>query len=59
MAPYGSLLTEISESTGGVYESVYSYSDIEDAANSVIVRLQAPLLKPVSIHWPQDAIWDL
>lgn len=57
MAPYGSLLTEISESTGGVYESVYSYSDIEDAANSVIVRLQAPLLKSVSIHWPQDAIW--
>lgn len=57
MAPYGSLLTEISESTGGVYESVYSYSDIEDAANSVIVRLQAPLLKSVSVHWPQDAIW--
>lgn len=57
MAPYGSLLTEISESTGGAYESVYSYSDIEDAANSVIVRLQAPLLKSVSVHWPQDAIW--
>lgn len=57
MAPYGSLLTEISESTGGVYKSVYNYSDIEDAANSVIVRLQAPLLKSVSVHWPQDAIW--
>lgn len=57
MAPYGSLLTEISESSGGVYESVYNYSDIEDAANSVIVRLQAPLLKSVSVHWPQDAIW--
>lgn len=57
MAPYGSLLNEISESTGGVYESVYCYSDIEDAANSVIARLQAPLLKSVSVHWPQDAIW--
>ena len=42
----------------GLYPKFTSqYTDQTVAANSVIVRLQAPLLKSVSIHWPQDAIW--
>lgn len=57
MAPYGSLLTKMAETTGGVYESVYSETGIEDAVDSVIARLRSPRMSEVKVRWPKDVIW--
>lgn len=57
MAPYGSLLTKMAETTGGVYASVYSETDIEEAVDSVISRLRAPRMSEVKVRWPKDVIW--
>lgn len=58
MAPYSNLLSEIAGATGGIYESVYNYTDIEGAVESVISRLRTPMLTSVKVHWPKDAIWN-
>lgn len=57
VAPYENLLTEISLETGGAYDSVYGYWDIEGAVERTTARLRSPITRSPSIQWKPTPSW--
>ena len=58
MAPYNNLLVELAEKTGGAYEAVYNWYDIEGAVERMLKRIRSEVAVQPEIHWRAPKFWS-
>lgn len=58
MAPYSNLLVELADKTGGAYEAVYNWYDIEGAVERMLKRIRSEVAVQPEIHWRAPKFWS-
>lgn len=57
LAPYSNLLVELAKETGGAYEAVYSWYDVEGAVERMISRIRSEVAYQPEVRWNAPKLW--
>lgn len=57
LAPYSNLLVELAKETGGAYEAVYSWYDVEGAVERMITRIRSEVAYQPEVRWNAPKLW--